>query len=190
MTADEVRANIEAALQHGVDIDGRRIFLHGDVSEEAIAMAIRGLYLLEGKDAETPIELYVTSYGGTMEDAFALHDVTRTLKPPIHTVALGKCMSAAPLLVACGYRGNRWTTPNTTFMLHDATMESEGFPAQVEQAARLEKDVTERYAWLLARYSKRDRRFWRRIFNSRVDRYFTAEQAVDWGLVDQIWEEK
>lgn len=186
----ERRDHMEAALLHGVDLDGRRIFLHDSVSEESTGLAIRGLYLAERLDAKTPVELFVTSYGGSLDDAFALHDVTRTIKCPVHTVALGKCMSAAPLLVACGHAGHRWATPSTTFMLHDTHIEIDGSPRLVEGWARNARGLMERYADLLERYTHMDRGFWLRTFGRKEDRIFDAEQALDWGLVDHIWEEK
>ena len=92
-------AELQAALEYGLDVKGRRIFLHGDVDERSIGAAIRGMYLLADLKND-PIELFIASYGGYVDEAFALHDVTRTIRVPVHTVALGKCQSAAPLLVA------------------------------------------------------------------------------------------
>lgn len=183
-------SRIEAALEHGVDIQGRRIFLHGSVDEDTIGRAIRGMYLLA--DVSTaPIELYVSSYGGEIDEAFALHDVTRTIKAPVHTVALGKCMSAAPLLVACGEPGHRYVSENTMFMLHDYMLdELEGSPAYVAGQANIAKAQTATMAKLLARYTNKPPSHWAKMFAGKVDRFFDADQAVIWGLVDQVWSEK
>ena len=181
---------LTAALEHGVDVKGRRIFLHGSVEEDSIGSAIRGLYLLSDMSKE-PIELYVSSYGGELDEAFALHDVTRTIKAPVHTVALGKCMSAAPVLVACGQTGYRWVAEHTTFMLHDCSLdEIEGHPSQVLAHAESAREQMRTMARLLAKYSKKEARFWSRIFSSKNDRFFTANEAIEWGLVDQVWSEK
>jgi len=188
MSAD--RDRIEAALQHGIDIMGRRIFLHGGVDEDTIGRAIRGLYLLDDLNAN-PIELYVSSYGGELDEAFALHDVTRTITAPVHTIALGKCMSAAPMLVACGAKGHRYASEHTTFMLHDASLDcGEGSPALISAHAESARESMRIYARLLGRYTKKPPAHWARIFASKIDKYFTAEQAVAWGLVDQVWAEK
>lgn len=183
------QAQIEAALEHGVDIPGRRIFMHGGVDEEAIGRAIRGMYLLSDVNQE-PIELYVSSYGGELDEAFALHDVTRTVRAPIHTVALGKCMSAAPLLVACGKPGERWAAEHTAFMLHDCTFEAEGSPVYVEAHAKVARQQMQRYAQLLGKYTKKPARHWAAMFAGKADRFFTAQDALAWGLVDQLWDEK
>ena len=184
------KAQIEAALEHGVDIAGRRIFLHGDVEEDTIGIAIRGMYLLADA-SEQPIELYVTSYGGELDEAFALHDVTRTIRAPVYTVALGKCMSAAPLLVACGQLGHRWASEHTTFMLHDATIdELEGTPAYIESQAAEGRRQMQVMAKLLGSYTKKKTTHWSRMFAGKVDRFFGAEDALEWGLIDGIWSEK
>lgn len=183
-------ARIEAALEHGIDITGRRIFLHGDVDEGAIAKAIRGLYLLDDV-SKSPIELYVSSYGGDLDEAFALHDVTRTITTPVHTVALGKCQSAAPLLVACGEKGHRYISENTVMMLHDVQVDvPEGAPLYVEAQIKVARTQMATYARLLAAYSHRPVGHWAAIFAGKSDKFFTADQAVAWGLVDQIWSEK
>ena len=186
-------AEIEAVLEHGVDTRGRRVFLHGDVDESSIRLAIRGLYLLDTM-SKSPIELYVASYGGDLDDAFALHDVTRTIKSPVITCALGKCQSAAPMLVACGRKGERYATENCTFMLHDAKLcsvaDGEDFPSNLIQHATVTQAAMERYAKLLARYTKKPASHWKRIFGGKDDRFFDASQAIEWGLVDAIWSEK
>ena len=182
---------LTAALELGVDVKGRRIFLHGDVGEDSIGVAIRAMYLLSDMNEKEPIELFVTSYGGELDEAFALHDVTRTIKVPVHTVALGKCMSAAPLLVACGQKGKRWASEHTQFMLHDCSLEvGEGSPVAIAAHVDAARAQMVRYAELLAKYTGKAKGHWTRMFQQRSDKFFSAEEALDWGLIDQIWSEK
>jgi len=183
-------AGIESALDRGVDIWGRRIWLHGDITEETIGLVIRGLYLISDLDPERPIELYVSSYGGEIDATFALHDVTRTIRAPIHTVALGTCMSAAPLLVACGTPGHRFASPNALFMLHTGSFGIEGSVANVRSTADAIRERCARMDRLLAEYTQRPYRHWSQISRRLEDSYFDAETAVEWGIVDAIWSEK
>ncbi len=191
MSSHKLTDEVAAALEHGVDVKGRRIFLHGDVDEDTIGVAIRGMYLLADMGSE-PIELFIASYGGLLDDAFALHDVTRIIRVPVHTVALGKCQSAAPLLVACGQKGERYATENCEFMVHDAAIEVEKnlSPAALGSYAEAVKKRVERMDRLLAGYSNKPYRHWARLSSSKADRYFSAEEALEWGLIDQIWSEK
>tara|TARA_R110002153_G_scaffold9324_1_gene38594 strand:+ start:2059 stop:2625 length:567 start_codon:yes stop_codon:yes gene_type:complete len=186
---EQQKANIAAALEHGVDIDGRRIFLQGDVASDSIALAVRGLYLLADQSDE-PIDLYVASYGGDIDEAFQLHDVTRTIRVPVRTTALGVCMSAAPFLVACGQKGHRYASENVQFMLHTASLELEGQMAHARGELDNARARCERMDRLLAKYTRKDYRFWAKFTKSSQDHYFGAEHALEWGIVDHIWSEK
>src|SRR6188474_705441 len=93
---------IEAYFEYGIDRQNRRIFLFDGVDEGAIGTVIKGLYYMDSESVEKPIELFIGSFGGSEYEMFGLYDVIRTLRAPIYTTAIGKCMSAAPLLVACG----------------------------------------------------------------------------------------
>ena len=191
MSSNKMTDELTAALEHGIDIKGRRIFLHATVDEDSIGMAIRAMYLLSDMDEKEPITLFVCSYGGELDEAFAMHDVTRTIKVPVHTVALGKCMSAAPLLVACGQKGERWASEHTQFMLHDCALDAgEGSPIAIAAHVEAAKAQMIRYAELLAKYTKKPKRHWTRMFALRSDKFFSAEEALEWGIIDGIWSEK
>ncbi len=181
---------LAAAIEHGIDVRGRRIFLHGDVDEGTIGKAIRGLYVMADLEPDKPIELFITSYGGEIDESFALHDVCRTIKVPVHTVALGKCMSAAPLLLAAGEPGHRYATQNTIFMLHSGTVDLDGSVANVASTAKAESDRCERMDRLLAEYTQMNYRHWAKFSRGDIDHYFDSEQALTWGLIDTIWSEK
>lgn len=186
---DAFKANLEAALEYGIDIQGRRIFLQGDVDSDTISLAVRGMYLMSDQ-SEEPIDLYIASYGGDIDEAFQLHDVTRTIRVPVHTTALGVCQSAAPFLVACGAKGERYASENCEFMLHTASLELEGQMAHAQGELMAVKRRCERMDRLLAKYTKRDYRFWSKFTKSSTDTYFDAHKALEWGLIDSIWSEK
>ena len=189
--ADSLKsAGLESALDRGIDIWGRRVFLQGAIEMDTVAILIRGMYVMADMSQDKPIELYICSEGGDIEAALALHDVTRTVRAPVHTVALGHCMSAAPLLVACGEPGHRYASPNCVFMTHAATLGLEGHIDNVEATSKAIRGRCERMDRLMAEYTDKDYRHWSRLSKSAADRYFEAEIAVDWGVVDSIWSEK
>jgi ATP-dependent Clp protease protease subunit len=111
---------IDSLLLYGVDKKNRRIFLFDDIDNMPIGLVIKALYVMEQESPSKPIQLFVGSYGGCEYDMFALYDTIQTIKTPVHTIAIGKCMSAAPLLVCCGKKGHRYASPNTFFMVHAA----------------------------------------------------------------------
>ena len=108
-----------ACFEYGVDVDNRRVFLFGEINESTIANSIKAIYLLDSQHKSKAIELFVGSVGGDEYDMLALYDVLNSITAPIHTVALGKCMSAAPLLVAAGEKGCRYSMPGCPWMAAD-----------------------------------------------------------------------
>ena len=182
---------IDAYFDYGIDKENRRIFMLDDVDEGSIGTVIKGLYYMNAQDNTQPNELFIGSFGGSEYEMFALYDVIRTLKAPIHTVAIGKCMSAAPLLVACGETGKRWATPNTWFMVHQSW--SEFGPRRTDEVQKELKHYEEMgQGWygLMEKHTNQDGKFWKRHCNAVGDKFFSAYQALEWGIVDHIWDEK
>lgn len=191
---------VEAYFDYGIDRDNRRVFLLGGVEEDVISYAIKSIYYLDaqvpdgaaGDDLEKyRIELYIGSFGGSEYEMFGLYDVLNSTNCPITTVAIGKCMSAAPLLVAAGDKGHRYAMPNCQFMVHQSW--DEWTPSRTDEQKRLLKHYDEMAkTWydLMASHTKKSAAQWRRMCENVGDTYFPAEKAVEYGLVDQLWSEK
>jgi len=181
---------VDAYFEYGVDVINRKVFLFDGVDEDSIGYVIKGLYLMETENNE-PIELFVGSFGGSEYEMWALYDVIKTLASPVHTTAIGKCMSAAPLLVACGEPGHRYATPNTWFMVHQSW--DEFGPRRVDE---IKKDLahydemSKRWYDLMASHTEETAAFWRKHCAAVGDKYFDAWQAKEWGLIDHVWDEK
>ena len=182
---------VEALFDYGVDRANRRIFLFDDIDSQPIGMVIKGLYYMDSESQSSPIELFVGSYGGCEYDMFALYDAVRTLKSPVHTTAMGKCMSAAPLLVCAGEKGSRYATPNTFFMVHQGwdDLGAKRFDELKRDLVHFGK-LNERWCDLMAKHTKKPAKFWDDICKKVGDEYFDAYQAQEWGMVDHIWDEK
>lgn len=182
---------IDIYFDYGVDKQNRRIFLLNDIDEESIGMVIKGLYSMDIESTERPIKLFIGSLGGSDYEMLALYDVIHTLKSPVHTIAVGKCLSAAPLLVACGAKGHRFATPNTWFMVHQA---SDDFGNR--KLGALEKEfkhmlnMERQWETLMAKHTNQSSEFWRKHCQNIGDKFFSAKQAKVWGLIDHIWDEK
>lgn len=182
---------VDAYFEYGIDRVNRRVFLFDGIEDSAIGMVIKGLYWMDTQSSKEPIELFIGSFGGSEYEMFALYDVIRTLKAPIHTTAIGKCMSAAPLLVACGQSGYRFATPNTWFMVHQSWDEF-GCARVDEMQKNLNhyNMMTNRWDVLMARHTKKNKTFWHNWVKSVGDKYFDAYRAQELGIVDHIWDEK
>lgn len=180
---------VEAYFENGVDVANRRVFL-GDIDAVSVDFAIKGLYLMETESSTDPCEMFISSYGGTIYDALALYDIMNTLSCPIHTFAYGKCMSAAPLLLAAGADGYRWVAPHVSFMHHDWSDEVAGKGAELEAAVKHNETLGKMWTTLLAKHTSKDFRWWNSRAKRPADFYFSAEEALEWGLADQVWLEK
>ena len=180
---------VDAYFDHGVDVANRRIFI-GEITEETVGSAVKGLYLMETMDGSTPCEMFISSYGGSIYDALALYDIMNTMTCPIHTFAFGKCMSAAPLLLAAGEPGHRWVAPHVALMTHDWIDSLEGKGAELAAGVKHGEDLGRLWNRLIASHSAKDFAYWQRLGKKNADFYFNAEDALEWGIADQIWSEK
>lgn len=180
---------VDAYLDHGIDIQNRRVWLVGDVEEDSILNAIKGLYLMDTISDE-PCELFISTYGGDMTEAHALYDIIHTLGCAVHTFAFGKCMSAGPLLFACGDKGHRWVAPHAEFMMHDYTSTISGLAATLKIELDYAEKINKERLRLLAHHSNKTYQFWRGLCNRKTDVYFSADDAIDWGIADQVWVER
>lgn len=182
---------LDVYFDYGVDRTNRRIFMFDDIEESSIGMVIKGLYYMDSESIDKPIELFIGSFGGDEYEMFALYDVIRTLRAPIYTTAVGKCMSAAPLLVACGEVGFRYATPHTFFMVHEGWDNfGEARYDSMEAEIKHRKNISSKWAELMAKHTKKDSKFWQKLCEKPADYFFDAYQAQEWGLVDHVWDEK
>jgi len=182
---------IDAYFDYGVDRTNRRIFMFDGVDETSIGTVIKGLYYMNAESTEKPIELFIGSFGGSEYEMYALYDVIGTLQAPVHITAIGKCMSAAPLLVARGEPGHRYATPNTWFMVHQSWDEF-----GMKRTDELKKDLVHYDAmaksWyaLMEKHTSQKATFWKKHCEQVGDKYFSSEQALEWGIIDHIWDQK
>lgn len=182
---------IDAYYSYGIDRDNRRIFLDGTIEQESAQYIRRSILYLDSLNQDKPIELWICSEGGDEYCAFSIYDTLRTIKAPIHTIATGMCMSAAPLLVAAGLTGERYATPNCYFMVHQS-WDNFGTDRIDSQGKLLEhyEDVGTRWYNLMQSHTKLTALKWRNMCEAVGDHYFDASKAVEYGLVDQLWSEK
>jgi ATP-dependent Clp protease protease subunit len=113
------------------------------------------------------------------------------IKAPVYTIALGKCYSAAPLLVAGGEPGHRYSGPNTNFMVHQS-WDDFGVKRsdEMEKYSEAMKKAADRWYKLMEKLTKKPYSFWKQKVEEVGDTYFSANQAKTWGVIDHIWDEK
>jgi ATP-dependent Clp protease, protease subunit len=182
---------IDIYFDYGVDRQNRRIFLFDDINKDSVGTIIKGLYYMDSESKERPIELFVGSPGGSEYEMFGLYDVIQTIEAPVHTIAIGHCMSAAPLLVACGEPGFRYAMPNAWFMVHESWDDwGEKRLGEIKKELEHYRAMDSRWCELMEKHSNQTNKFWSKQSNKIGDAFFNAEQAKQWGLVDHIWGEE
>lgn len=182
---------VDAYFDYGIDYSNRRLFLLDSIEEVPISKIIKGIYYLDSINSEKPIELFIGSNGGDLIELFGLYDVLNTTTCPIHTIAVGKCMSAAPLLVAAGKKGCRYTMENTTWMVHRLSIDLEEIQlTDLNIETALCNDIEKRWCNLMGKHCNVDSTVWKRFMQKKENIYFDSNRAIELGIVDYIWNEK
>jgi len=190
-TPEEPQVVFVAPQQNEPDM--RIIGLFSDVAEDKIAEIVHALlYLNEvnknDPDAHKPIEFYLSTYGGSSDDMFALYDVMRQVMQTseIHTIGMGKVMSAGVLLLAAGTKGKRQIGKHCRVMIHSAMAGSHGsLPNLVNELEAL-KRIQEDYVEALATETKMTQEEIKNMLERKVNVYLSAEEAVELGIADII----
>ncbi len=170
----------------GVDLVHRQLWLHGEIDTASVSKVMRGLTMMAQLSYE-PIELNICSEGGDVEETFGLVDLIRSLPVQVATVGWGRVMSAAPMLLASGDVGQREAGRHTQFMLHHMSVTSAYESHQgLAGLASATKEAQSRYCDLLAEVTTMPKAHWSRQMRAGRDVFFSAQQALDWGLIDAI----
>lgn len=174
--------------------DLRIIGLFSDVQEEKVAEIVYALIYLDeinklSPPAEQhPIKFYISTYGGSADDMFALYDIIRQAKETseIHTVGLGKVMSAGVLLLASGTKGKRQIGKNCRVMIHSVMGGNHGSLHNMMNELEAIEQLQEMYCDALVAETKMTRTKLKKMIERKVNVYLTAEEAVEMGIADII----
>lgn len=163
----------------------RIVYMAGDVNESSISQVIvhmLGLASISNK----PIQFVISTYGGSVDEMFSLYDVMKFLPCPVHTIGLGKIMSAGVLLLSSGKKGNRMIGKNSRVMMHPISGVSGGNIFEVLNEVNEHKRMQDLMVELLKTETKMPKAEIDRIMKLGHDYYLTPEQAVKYGIVDKI----
>ena len=164
----------------------RIIFLGVQVDDASANDVMAQLLTLESMDPDRDIQIYINSPGGSFTALTAIYDTMRFVKPDIQTIAMGQAASAAAVILAAGTTGKRLALPNARIIIHQPAMTDGGY-AQASDVEIQANEILRMRTWLeetLARHSNRSEEQVREDIER--DKIFTAEQALEYGLVDQV----
>ncbi len=160
------------------------IFIGSAIDDEVANLVIAQMLFLESEDPEKDIQLYINSPGGSVTAGLAILDTMRYIRPDVSTLCIGQAMSMGALLLAAGHKGKRLALPNSRVMIHQPQGGIQGTASDIEIHAREILRLRERLIDLLASYTGKTPK----QINADADRDFvlTADEAVDYGIVDQV----
>jgi ATP-dependent Clp protease protease subunit len=162
----------------------RIIFLNGEVNDTVSALVCAQLLFLEAENPRKPIQLYINSPGGVVTSGFAMYDTMRHVRAPVHTLCLGTARSMGSFLLMAGEPGERAALPNASILIHQPLGGYQGQASDILIHAEETRRVKDRMTRLYAEHCGRSFEAFERAMDR--DRFMTAEEALDWGLIDRI----
>ncbi len=164
----------------------RIIFLSEDVNHVTASLVIAQMLFLESEDPDKEISFYINSPGGSITDGMAIVDTMNYIKCPVSTICIGLAASMGSVLLASGAKGKRYATPNSEILIHQPLI-SGGLSGQtteikihadhmVKTREKLNKLLSEKTGQTLEQIEK----------DTERDHYMTAEEALKYGLIDEI----
>ncbi len=165
-------------------LENRIVFLIGEINPSSAARVMMQMLYLENQRRNQEISLYINSPGGVVDDTLALYDTMRFLTSPIATYCIGRAYSGGSVLLTAGTKGRRFILPHAKVMIHQPyggiTGQAEDIKLQAEQIIKSKQlliDIIAKHTGQDAAKVKED---------SERDKYFDAQEAKDYGLVDEV----
>lgn len=166
----------------------RIIFLIGEIEDQVANLVIAQMLFLESEDPKKDINLYINSPGGAVTSAMAMYDTMQFIKPDVRTLCIGQAASAGALLLAGGTAGKRHALPHSTVMIHQVLGGYQGQGTDILIHAQQTKLVSDRITRILSSHTGKS--FEQIEKDTNRDYFLTAKQAVEYGLIDSVFERR
>ncbi|MGA9865882.1 MAG: ATP-dependent Clp endopeptidase proteolytic subunit ClpP [Acetobacteraceae bacterium] len=166
----------------------RIVFLTGAVFDEMSALICAQFLFLESENPSKEIAFYVNSPGGVVSSGLAIYDTMQYIRSPVSTVCVGQAASMGSLLLCAGAKGKRYALPNARIMVHQPSGGAQGQATDIEIQAREILSLRKRLNELYVRHTGQPIEAIERKLER--DSYMSAEEARDFGLVDQVVENR
>lgn len=164
----------------------RIVFLNGEVNDAVSNSICAQLLFLEAEDPDADISFYINSPGGVVTSGMAMYDTMQYIKPDVSTIVMGQACSMGSLLAQAGTAGKRKMLPNARHMIHQPSGGAGGqatdMEIQVREILAMKKNLTEIYV----KHNSRGKTFEELAKDLERDYFMSAQQALEYGLVDEI----
>ena len=165
-------------------LNERIVFLGTPIDDMIANLIVAQLLHLESQDPDKDISIYINCPGGSIYSGLAIYDTMQFIKPEIQTICVGIAMSLGSLLLTGGTKGKRFALPNSRLLIHQPSAGFEGQATDIEihaqEILKIRQRIDEIYAKHTGQVVEQVREDMER------DRFFTAEQGVDYGLIDRV----
>ena len=169
-------------------LENRIVFLIGEISYQRAADVIMKMLYLDNLKRNSEISLYINSPGGSVDDTMAIYDTMRFVSAPIATYCIGRAQSGAAVILAAGTKGKRHALPHAKVMLHQpwggVSGQAADIKIQAEEILKAKAMISE----ILAKHTGQSAE--KIVAETERDRYMTADEAFEYGLIDEVLHEE
>lgn len=165
-------------------LENRIVFLIGEINQSSAARVMMQMLYLDKEKRGQDVSLYINSPGGAVDDTLAIYDTMRFMNSPVSTFCLGRAYSGAALVLTAGAKGKRYILPHAKVMIHQpyggVTGQAEDIRIQAEQIIKSKQELNRIISAHTGQPIENIQR------DAERDKYFSAEEAVRYGLVDEV----
>jgi ATP-dependent Clp protease protease subunit len=169
-------------------LENRIVFLIGEISYARAAEVIMKMLYLDNLKRNSEISLYINSPGGSVDDTMAIYDTIRFVRSPVATYCIGRAQSGGAIILAAGTKGSRFALPHAKIMLHQpwggVTGQAADIKIQAEEILKAKKMIND----ILSQHTGQP--VDKIAAETERDRYMTAEEALKYGLIDEVLHEE
>ena len=165
-------------------LSDRIIVLSDEVNDATASLVVAQMLFLEGQDPDKDISLYINSPGGSVTAGFAIYDTMQYIKCDVSTICMGMAASMGAFLLSSGAKGKRIALPNSTIMIHQPLGGAQGQATEIEIVADQILKTREKLNQILAENTGKP--IEQIAIDTERDNYLTAQEAMDYGLVDKV----
>ncbi|MGZ8846431.1 MAG: ATP-dependent Clp endopeptidase proteolytic subunit ClpP [Pyrinomonadaceae bacterium] len=160
------------------------IFLGTPIDDQIANLIVAQLLFLEAEDPEKDINVYINSPGGSVTAGLAIYDTMQFIRPDVTTICVGMCASMGALLLTAGAKGKRFALPNSRILIHQPSGGMQGQATDVRIHAEELIRIRELTSEILAKHTGQSMK--QIELDVERDRYLSAVQAKDYGLIDEV----
>ena len=169
-------------------LNDRIIVLSDEVNDATASLVVAQLLYLEGQDPEKDISLYINSPGGSVTAGLAIYDTMQYIKCDVSTICMGMAASMGAFLLSCGAKGKRLALPNSEIMIHQPLGGAKGQATEIEIAAKHIIRTREKLNSILAKNTGKS--IEQIAIDTERDNFLSAQEAMEYGLVDKVIEHR